>query len=261
MRERAVRTILYLFFVFFKIFWIARTVFPQIHGTITKQTVKVLQSLMAGKIPTLPVLKKPIWIFHIILRVLLFCIVLLFPRLPSRNPDWKDNINAGIPSSASHLLSYRNTFALSPIFPPQRLHRCMCCHNNETHVPWLAYVPAEKSLYFPVDRYSRTGSIFPYHSSRHRSRPPLGNVSRRDQSLSCADTGIRRIPPRWAYRFLTHPGLLCTCFGYRSVFLHAAPDSRRPIKPHGSPPAVFRRTGEKNIGFWNIQTAVGDLLT
>ena len=64
MGKRTVRTVLYFSSVFFKIFGIARTIFPQIHWAVTKQTVKIRQSLVTGKISALPVFKKTIWIFH-----------------------------------------------------------------------------------------------------------------------------------------------------------------------------------------------------
>ena len=48
---------------FFKVV-IARTIFQVIQRTITKQTIKICQSLMAGEIFALIILKKFIWVFH-----------------------------------------------------------------------------------------------------------------------------------------------------------------------------------------------------
>ena len=60
MGKRTVRTIFYLFSMICHIRRIPRTGFTGIHRTVTKQTVKVFQPLMAGKIRTRLILKKPI---------------------------------------------------------------------------------------------------------------------------------------------------------------------------------------------------------
>ncbi len=60
MRVCTVGTVLYSSPVLLYIRRISRAVFPQIQRTVAKQTVKVLQSLMAGKIPAIPVFKKTV---------------------------------------------------------------------------------------------------------------------------------------------------------------------------------------------------------
>lgn len=67
MGKRTVRAIFYLFSMICHICWIPRTGFQGIHRTVTKQTVKVFQPLMAGKIPARIILKKTMGMFHIFL--------------------------------------------------------------------------------------------------------------------------------------------------------------------------------------------------
>ncbi len=52
--------------ILLNVFRFSRTMLPEIHRTITEQTVEILQPLMTGKILTSPVLKKTIRILHII---------------------------------------------------------------------------------------------------------------------------------------------------------------------------------------------------
>lgn len=65
MGKRAFCTVLDSFSIYINISRIPRTVFPRIHRTVTKQAVKVLQSLMTGKILTRLILKKTMGIFHL----------------------------------------------------------------------------------------------------------------------------------------------------------------------------------------------------
>lgn len=103
MGKRTICTVFYLSPVFVNIFGIARTVFPDIHRTVTEQAVKVLQALMTGKIPAFPILKKPIRIFHVTCLTLLPDTVSLFSPTTLQRRDLTDNIDAEIPSSAFHL--------------------------------------------------------------------------------------------------------------------------------------------------------------
>ena len=64
MRESAATAILDLSAVFLKIPGIPRAVLQAVHGAVTEQAVEVRQSLVAGEIFTISVLKKTIRIFH-----------------------------------------------------------------------------------------------------------------------------------------------------------------------------------------------------
>ena len=60
MREGAVSTDLEPFALMFPVFRLSGTVFPGIQGAIAKQAVKVLKTLMAREIFTVPVFKKTV---------------------------------------------------------------------------------------------------------------------------------------------------------------------------------------------------------
>ena len=55
---------LYLLPILFFVFRITRAIDKRIHGTITEKAVNLLQSLMAGIVFTICVLKKSMTVFH-----------------------------------------------------------------------------------------------------------------------------------------------------------------------------------------------------
>lgn len=65
MRKSTIRTIFYRLSFLLQKFGISRAILQIIQGTVAEQTVKILQSLMAGKIFAFPVFKKTIRIFHL----------------------------------------------------------------------------------------------------------------------------------------------------------------------------------------------------
>jgi len=58
MRKSALGTVLDPFLLLFDIAWIPRAMLQAIHGAIAKETIKIFQSLMTGKILAVPVFKK-----------------------------------------------------------------------------------------------------------------------------------------------------------------------------------------------------------
>ena len=60
MRESAATAILDLSAVFLETPWIARAMLQAVHGAVAEQAVEVRQSLVAGEIFTISVLKKTI---------------------------------------------------------------------------------------------------------------------------------------------------------------------------------------------------------
>ena len=64
MREGTAWAVLDPSAVFLEIPGIPGTVLQAVHGAVAEQTVEVRQSLVAGEIFTIFILKKAIWIFH-----------------------------------------------------------------------------------------------------------------------------------------------------------------------------------------------------
>ena len=81
MRKCTVCAVFYLSPVTFQIYRISRTILPCVQRTVTKQTVKLIKPLVAGKIPAFSVFKKSMGIFHLIISSVSFCVSLFITVL------------------------------------------------------------------------------------------------------------------------------------------------------------------------------------